>query len=111
MDTLLGVYCSTVNSFDHPELDNDCKKKIIIYNYVDQCVVLPTCQLLIYSKYSPKYFELCMSTVQERVEALNEKLDLVLSGGEKLTDGELSAEGGPAKLGYGKKPCKLLIAL
>ena len=46
--------------------------------------------------------------MQERVEALNEKLDLVLSGGEKLTDGELSAEGGPVKLGYGKKPCKLL---
>lgn len=50
-----------------------------------------------------------ISIVQERVEALNEKLDLVLSGGEKLTDGELSAEGGPAKPGYGKKPCKLLI--
>ena len=79
--------------------------------YVDQCVILTMCQLLIYIKYmySQKYFE-CMSIVQERVEALNEKLDLVLSGGEKLTDGELSAEGGPAKLGYGKKPCKLLIA-
>lgn len=47
-----------------------------------------------------------MSIVHERIEALNEKLDLVLSGGEKLTDGELSAEGGPAKAGYGKKPCK-----
>lgn len=47
--------------------------------------------------------------MQERVEALNEKLDLVLSGGEKLTDGELSAEGGPTKPGYGKKPCKLLV--
>jgi len=46
--------------------------------------------------------------VHERVEALNEKLDLVLSGGEKLTDGELSAEGAPAKAGYGKKPCKFL---
>ena len=51
----------------------------------------------------------CYFIVQERVEALNEKLDLVLSGGEKLTDGELSAEGGPIKPGYGKKPCKLLI--
>ena len=50
-----------------------------------------------------------MFIVQERVEALNEKLDLVLSGGEKLTDGELSAEGGPIKPGYGKKPCKLPI--
>ena len=49
-----------------------------------------------------------MSIVQEKVEALNEKLDLVLSGGEKLTDGELSAEGGPAKPGSGKKPCKYL---
>lgn len=54
------------------------------------------------------HFE-CMFIVQERVEALNEKLDLVLSGGEKLTDGELSAEGGPIKPGYGKKPCKLPI--
>ena len=44
--------------------------------------------------------------MQERVEALNEKLDLVLSGGEKLTDGELSAEGGPTRLGYAKKQCK-----
>lgn len=50
-----------------------------------------------------------VSIVQERVEALNEKLDLVLSGGEKLTDGELSAEGGPAKPGYDKKPCKLFF--
>lgn len=42
--------------------------------------------------------------LQERVEALNEKLDVVLSGGEKILDGELSTEGGPAKPGYGKKP-------
>lgn len=41
--------------------------------------------------------------LQERVEALNEKLDLVLSGGEKLVDGELTSEGGPGKLGYAKK--------
>ena len=54
-------------------------------------------------------FHACI--VQERVEALNEKLDLVLSGGEKLTDGELSAEGGPTKLGYGKKQCKLIISM
>ena len=47
--------------------------------------------------------------MQERVEALNEKLDLVLSGGEKLIDGETSAEGGAAKAGYGKKPCKFLV--
>ena len=44
-------------------------------------------------------------TVQERVEALNEKLDLVLNGGEKIPDGEASTDGGPAKPGYGKKPC------
>lgn len=96
-----------VNSFDQSERDNDWKKRII-FNYVDQYVISPTCQLLIYIKYSPTYFE-CMSIVLERVETLNEKLDLVLSGGEKLTDGELSAEGGPTKPGYGKKPCKLLI--
>ena len=54
-------------------------------------------------------FSICL--VQERVEALNEKLDLVLSGGEKLTDGELSAEGGPTKPGYSKKQCKLIIWL
>lgn len=41
--------------------------------------------------------------LQERVEALNEKLDLVLSGGEKLVDGELTAEGATGKLGYAKK--------
>ena len=44
-------------------------------------------------------------TVQEKVEALNEKLDLVLSGGEKLVDGELTAEGATGKLGYAKKQC------
>ncbi|CAH3181766.1 unnamed protein product [Porites lobata] len=41
--------------------------------------------------------------LQERVEALNEKLDLVLSGGEKFGDGELFAEGGSSKTGYSKK--------
>ena len=51
---------------------------------------------------------LCLLTVQERVEALNEKLDLVLSGGEKFGDGELFAEGGSSKTGYSKKQCKLL---
>ena len=50
----------------------------------------------------------CLLTVQERVEALNEKLDLVLSGGEKFGDGELFAEGGSSKTGYSKKQCKLL---
>lgn len=39
------------------------------------------------------------------MEALNEKLDLVLSGGEKLVDGELTAEGATGKLGYAKKQC------
>ena len=46
--------------------------------------------------------------MQERVEALNEKLDLVLSGLEKFTDGELFAEGGSSKPGYSKKQCKLM---
>ena len=97
-----------VNSFYQSELRDDCKKHMIIFNYVDQYVSLPTHQLWVYIKQSPTHFE-CMFIVQERVEALNEKLDLVLSGGEKLTDGELSAEGGPIKPGYGKKPCKLPI--
>ena len=97
-----------VNSFYQSELRDDCKKHMIIFNYVDQYVSLPTHQLWVYIKQSPTHFE-CMFIVQERVEALNEKLDLVLSGGEKLTDGEISAEGGPIKPGYGKKPCKLPV--
>ena len=51
---------------------------------------------------------LCLLTAQERVESLNEKLDLVLSGGEKFTDSELFAEGGSSKPGYSKKQCKLM---
>lgn len=51
------------------------------------------------------FIQFFFCTVQERVEALNEKLDLVLSGGEKLVDGELTAEGATGKLGYAKKQC------
>ena len=51
------------------------------------------------------FFSFLFCTVQEKVDALNEKLDLVLSGGEKLLDGELTAEGAVGKLGYAKKQC------
>lgn len=43
--------------------------------------------------------------VRERVDGLNEKLELLLSG-EKAVDGELSTDGALVKPGYGKKPCK-----
>lgn len=43
--------------------------------------------------------------MRERVDAVNERLDLVVSG-EKAVDGDLSIDGASAKLGYGKKPCK-----
>ena len=48
--------------------------------------------------------------MRERIDGLNEKLDLLLSG-EKTTDGELSTDGGLVKPGYGKKPCKYYILL
>ena len=47
--------------------------------------------------------------VRERVDALNERLDLVGSG-EKTMEGELSVDGASAKLaGYSKKSCKYLV--